>query len=333
MAFKAWELDSANIYITPGIPASVAVANIYLGNKEKAVKFFKKYDAAVVHFIDKNYRETIVDMEVKYETEKKELLIASLEKEKLFYIWLGIIGVMLLLMFLGILFYRHRLNIQKRKLAEQQIKQLEQEKLLISTQAILDGETAERSRLARDLHDGLGGMLSVIKLNLKDMKGFSILDTPDVVRFNNALEMLDQSIGELRRVAHHIMPESLMRYGLKVSLEDFCRAIPGANFKYFGDAPRLDSHLEILIYRCAYELVNNAVKYSEAENINVQLIIDNGLVSLTVHDNGIGFEPETVTYGSGLNNIKTRIASYNGKMNIYSSQGKGKEINIEIELQ
>ncbi|MDR1553218.1 MAG: sensor histidine kinase, partial [Prevotellaceae bacterium] len=231
----------------------------------------------------------------------------------------------------GILFYRHKLNIQKRKQAEQQIKQLEQEKQLIATQALIDGEAAERSRLARDLHDGLGGMLSVVKLNLKDMKGYSILDNFDIDHFNKAMHMLDQSIDELRRVAHHIMPESLMRYGLKVSLEDFCRAISGAHFQFFGDDADLDNRLKILIYRCAYELINNAVKHANATNINVQLMIDNGLISLSVHDNGKGFDPATVAGGSGLENVRIRVATYNGKMNIYSAPDKGTEISIEIE--
>jgi len=101
-----------------------------------------------------------------------------------------------------VLFYfRQRFNTQKRKLSEQQrelaeqkVKQLAQEKQLVATQAVLDGETAERSRLARDLHDGLGGMLSVVKLNLKDMKPFAILEGGDMEHFGKALGMLDQSI-------------------------------------------------------------------------------------------------------------------------------------------
>ena len=227
------------------------------------------------------------------------------------------------MLLLGVLYFRRRFNRQK-------IKQLEQEKQLISAQSALDGETAERSRLARDLHDGLGGMLSVVKLNLKDMKHFAIMDGADVEHFGKALDMLDQSIGELRRVAHHIMPESLMRYGLKVSLEDFCRAIPGANFQYLGEDPRLDSRLEVLIYRCAYELVNNAVKHAQATVINVQLMIDSGIISLTVHDDGIGFDPQTVTLGIGLANIRTRIALYNGKMTIHTAPNEGTEVCVEI---
>src|SRR5690606_16177210 len=108
-----------------------------------------------------------------------------------------------------------------RKLAEEESRRLEQEKQLVAVQATLDGEAAERSRLAKDLHDGLGGMLSAVKLNLPQIKGNALLEAVDVTRFQTALGMLDDSIQELRRVAHHMMPESLMRYGLKVSLADF----------------------------------------------------------------------------------------------------------------
>lgn len=330
-ALKGWAADSTNLDQSHALAFNIGLANIFLDNKLKAAHYFWRHSELMNEHIDKSFRQEIVNNEVKYETEKKEMRIASLEKEKTLYIWLSIAGAAILLLAFGLLFFRHRSNIQKRKLAEQQVKQLEQENQLIATQAILDGETAERSRLARDLHDGLGGMLSVVKLNLKDMKGFSIIDGPDMTRFDKAIKMLDESIDELRRVAHHMMPESLMRYGLKVSLEDFCRAIPGAHFQYLGGDPRLDSRLEVLIYRCTYELVNNAVKHADATTINIQLMVDNGVVSLTVQDNGIGFDPKTVSLGAGLENIRTRVSAYNGKMNIYSSPGKGTEVSIEIE--
>ena len=337
LAIKVWKTDSLwngaryNTYI-------LTLSNIYLGNKNEAVYFFEQNSLLQGRDFDDNLQRSTIEMQTKYETEKKEMRIAALEKEKNLYTIIGAAGVAILLLAFGLLFFRHRINIQKRKLSEQQleiseqkVKQLEQEQLLVATQAVLDGEAAERSRLARDLHDGLGGMLSVVKLNLKDMKHYAIMDGSDVESYMKALDMLDQSIGELRRVAHHIMPESLMRYGLKVSLEDFCRAVPGAHFQYLGENPRLDSRLEVLIYRCAYELVNNAVKHANATAINVQLMVDSGIVSLTVHDNGVGFDPQTVKSGIGLENIRTRIALYNGKMAIHSSPETGTEISIEIE--
>ncbi|MDR3340052.1 MAG: sensor histidine kinase, partial [Candidatus Symbiothrix sp.] len=192
---------------------------------------------------------------------------------------------------------------------------------LVATQSVLDGETSERKRLAKDLHDGLGGMLSAVKVNLDNLE-----------HLQNARELLDRSIDELRRVAHHLMPASLLRLGLKASLEDFCLSIPNTHFHYYGEDKRLDEKTEILIYRCVYELVNNALKHSDAENFNVQLVQDADRISLTVQDNGCGFDPQTVKEGMGLGNIRTRIAAFNGKIDIYSSQGNGTEVYVEFPL-
>lgn len=324
-ACKALELDSTDLATKSDLLFNIAYAKMYLGDLDNAATYFKEYNQAMLEKSNKNFHESLTDMEVKYETEKKEMRISTLEKERQLYIWLAIAGVFTILMSLGTLFFRHRLHVQKRKaveqereIAQQQIKQLEQEKQLIATQSILDGETAERSRLAHDLHDGLGGMLSVVKLNLekKDSK---------------AMKMLDESIVELRRIAHHMMPESLVHFGLKVSLEDFCRAIPNAHFQFIGKDSRLDPRLEVVLYRCAYELINNAVKYANASNIHVQLVIEEKLIALTVDDDGVGFDPDKVGSGTGLANIRTRVLAYNGKITIRSASGKGTEIIIEIE--
>ncbi|MDD4009512.1 MAG: histidine kinase [Fermentimonas sp.] len=137
------------------------------------------------------------------------------------------------------MFARHRINRHK-------IESLKKEKQLVATQSLLDGETAERTRLARDLHDGLGGMLSTVRFNLsgfKDGNSGAIIESSDVELFNKALNALDESIRELRRVAHNMMPDSLTRYGLKASLTDFCNSISIVKFNYFGSGDRLDSKL------------------------------------------------------------------------------------------
>src|SRR5690606_6628135 len=238
-------------------------------------------------------QNSLSTLEVKYETEKKELKIEALEKQRQLYTWLGIAGLLILLIALGFAYVRYRLAVSRRKLAEEESRRLEQEKQLVAVQATLDGEAAERSRLAKDLHDGLGGMLSAVKLNLPQVNGDALLEAMDVTRFQTALGMLDDSIQELRRVAHHMMPESLLRYGLKVSLADFCAAIPAADFHYYGDEGRLPSKMEIMVYRCIHELVNNALKHAEATHINVQLVQEVNRVSFTVQDNGKGFDQKT----------------------------------------
>jgi len=270
-------------------------------------------------------------LETMYQTEKKGLKIEALEKQRQLYIWLGIAGAVILLVALAFALIRYRLAVSRRKLAEEEAQRLEQEKQLVAVQATLDGEAAERTRLAKDLHDGLGSMLSLVKFNLPQVQGeAAILETIDVSRFQKALGMLDDSIRELRRVAHHMMPESLLRYGLKASLSDFCSAIPIADFHYFGDEARLSEKLEIMIYRCIHELVNNALKHAQAKHINVQLVQEQDRISFTVQDDGIGFDQAKVVEGMGLQNVRQRVAAFGGEMNIYSTE-QGTEIHVEME--
>ncbi|TYR38438.1 tetratricopeptide repeat protein [Sphingobacterium phlebotomi] len=282
-------------------------------------------------FNEQNQRNLAL-LEVEYQTEKKELKIEGLEKQRKLYILLGIAGAIILLIALAFAFIRYRLAVSKRKLAEEEAQRLKQEKQLVAVQATLDGETAERTRLAKDLHDGLGSMLSLVKFNLPEVKDeAAVLETIDVSRFQKAIGMLDDSIQELRRVAHHMMPESLLRYGLKASLTDFCAAIPIADFHYFGDETRLSEKLEIMVYRCIHELVNNALKHAQANHINVQLVQEEDRISFTVQDDGIGFDQEQVIEGMGLQNVRQRVDAFQGKMNVYSSN-QGTEIHVELEF-
>lgn len=331
-ALRAWNIDSVSLNAAPTSAFNIAFASAALGMTDEAAHFFKAYERMMKDRTDRNYHEALSQMEVMYDTGKKQLQIVSLEKEKRFYIIIGLSGSLILLLVFGLLFYRHRLNHKKRELAERKVKQLEQEKQIVAMIALLDGENAERTRLARDLHDSLGSMLSVIKLHLHGIKNTHLLTESDAVRFAKALKIFDEFMKELRRVAHNLMPESLSHCGIKTSLEDFCRSIPTANFQFFGKNLRLDSRLEVLIYRCTCELVNNAMKHAEATHINVQLTVDERLVSLSVQDDGKGFDPGSVAYGAGFANMHNRISAYNGKLNVYSSPGKGTEVSIEIEL-
>lgn len=330
-ALEVLAIDTTDINITRSIYSNLTTAHAYLGNPDLTHQYMIKYMETLDRYSNESYQNSLSAMEVKYETEKKELKIAALEKQRQLYTWLGISGVVILLIALAFAFIRYRLAVSRRKLAEKETQRLEKEKQLVAVQATLDGEAAERTRLAKDLHDGLGGMLSAVKLNLPQVKGDALLEAVDVTRFQTALGMLDDSIQELRRVAHHMMPESLLRYGLKVSLADFCAAIPIADFHYFGDESRLSNKLEIMVYRCIHELVNNALKHAEADHINVQLIQESDRISFTVQDDGKGFDQHTVSEGMGLRNIRQRIDAFQGKLNIYSSR-EGTEVHVELEL-
>jgi len=309
-AYKAWQIDTTNLQAT----RDVLISNIALANTDKALEFMRLFNEGTAKYLENALIEKTIEMSQKYETEKKELQIISLLKEKKLYIWLGVIGLGLLITVVCLFIYHHRLSRQK-------IRHLEQEKQLAAAEAVIDGESSERARLARDLHDGLGGMLSAVKINLTDIENL-----------HHAREMLDNSIEELRRVAHHLMPASLLRFGMKASLDDYCNSFPNVHFHYFGEDRRIAEKIEILVYRCVYELVNNAVKHAQAPNINVQLVLHDDRLALTVQDDGRGFDINETHEGMGLENLRTRLAAFKGTMDVTSAPDEGTETNIELLL-
>ena len=290
--------------------------------------------------VNETMLRAVEELSVKYETEKKEIRIKSLEEEKRLLLWLSIAGGCLLLSGLVALFFRWRWTVQKRRiteqqkqLAEQQVRQLEQEKQLVATQAVFDGEVQERARLARDLHDGMGGKLTAMKIHLQELKQNAKFDDVETVQFNKVMDTLNDSVWEMRRVSHNLMPDMLSREGLRPAVNDFCHSMsPQIVFNYYGEETRLDLKLEALIYRCICELINNAVKYADASQIMVQIIQENDSISFTVQDNGCGFDPTAETKGIGLKNIRTRVASVGGDIQIDSKVGEGTEVNVELKF-
>jgi signal transduction histidine kinase len=205
--------------------------------------------------------------------------------------------------------------------------------------ALSEVQESERSRFAKDLHDGLGGMLSGVKLSLSNMKGNVVLAAEHVDVFERALDMLDNSIHELRRVAHNLMPESLVKFGLAASLKDFCDFINSSKvitviFQQIGTYKRLEMSVEVVLYRIANELVNNTLRHASATELIIQLNYDDHSLTLTVEDNGKGFDQNVLerTTGSGWPNIKSRVAFLKGLLDVQTSAGNGTSVNITIPL-
>jgi two-component system, NarL family, sensor kinase len=317
------------------------LARIYIAQNEtdKANQAFEEYEKLTKKIYNAESASKISEMEVKYQTQKKQHQIELLEKQhRIKILYIIILAVLILLLAISGVFVirasrRKRVLAEKEaQIKEQRISELEKEKQLTATQALLEGENTERTRLARDLHDGLGGMLSVVKLKLADMKGNATLPEEFLGSFHNALEMLDSSIRELRRVAHNLMPESLMRYGLKPALTDFCAGTGKVNFHFYGDERRIGDKTEVAVYRIIHELVNNALKHADAAQINVQLIMEPERVGITVQDDGKGFDPAKIDEGKsgGLANVRSRVDSLGGRLDFLSAPGQGTEVNIEI---
>jgi two-component system, NarL family, sensor kinase len=171
------------------------------------------------------------------------------------------------------------------------------------------------------------------------VKGNVILPEESAMTFTRALTQLDGAISEMRRVAHSMMPEALVRFGLIDALSDFCEGISESGrlkvtMQHFGFENRLDSQMEVVLYRIIQELLNNVLKYAEATEAQVQLTwVDNHL-SVTVEDNGKGFDVKTLdaNKGAGLRNVQARVDYLNGTLDIQSKPGEGTSVLVEIVL-
>lgn len=287
-------------------------------------------------FFNDQMQKNVQSLDKKYDTEKKEKQLVIQQatitrKNTLNYILIGSAATLLIISLLSYRTYK-----QKRKLQEQKIAELENEKLLSATQSLLKGQEDERSRMAKDLHDGLGGLLSGVKLQLGAMKGNLILSEEHGRTFNNALGKLDESISEMRRVAHNMMPEALMKLGLGQALQDYCDGLSEAqpftiNAEFHGLENRMEPSVEIAVYRIVQELLNNAVKHSQATTILAQVMRQENNLSITVEDNGKGFNKDEAigSHGAGLKNIKSRVDYLQGQLDIQSVPGKGTSIHID----
>ncbi len=329
-ATKAWQLDSISMNFAPNSAFNLTVSNIYLKNTDKAITFLEKYKDLKNQYNDKSLHEALMNLEVKYETEKKEMRISTLEKEKTLYAWLGVAITVALLSIIGLLFYRHRSAIQKRKIAEQQIKQLEYEKEVIAIQSALKAEKAERDLIAHDLHDSVSSLLTVVKNN---MNLYLDSEYKETGYFSNAFDVLGKSITELRRVVYHLKSFILTKEGVGAALGDFCCFIPNTEFHFKDFNRRFDPDKEYVLYDCACELINNALKHSGASRIDVHLNMDEETVYLSVADNGKGFDPQTIKPGIGLENIRSNLSAFGGHLDILSEPGKGTEANIDMEIK
>jgi signal transduction histidine kinase len=258
-----------------------------------------------------------------------------------------LIGGAVALLVISLLIYRTLK--QKQKIQQQRINELETERQLTATEAVLKGEEQERTRLAKDLHDGLGGMLSGIKYSFNTMKGNLIMTPDNAQAFERSMDMLDSSIKEMRRVAHNMMPEALVKFGVDTALKDFCTDINNSgalqvSYQSIGiDGATIDQTTSITIYRIVQELLNNTIKHAAAKNAVVQLTKTNNQLTVTVEDDGKGFDTALLNQskarpddqagrGIGWSNIQNRVEFLKAHLDVQSEKEKGTSVHIEINI-
>jgi len=320
------------------------------GNKQEAITFLQKEKITSDSLFSTEKHKAIGKMEILYQTEKKQKAIYALradnnnkelviDRRNRAILIISILATAILLV--GSLLYRNiwqkRLLAEKeRKIQEQQIKFLERQQQVVSLRSMVNGQETERTRIAKDLHDGLGGLFSTVKMYFSTLEHEQTqLKESDL--FKKSFEMVDTAATEVRRIAHNMMPEVLLKLGLANALQDLCNNVSAGRLLQVslivkGMENRLNSSTEIMLYRIIQELLNNIIKHASASHAIVQFIRSDDRLSITVEDDGKGFNTETIEANktAGLESIKSRVNYLNGQLTIESEQGLGTTVMMDF---
>ncbi len=264
--------------------------------------------------------------------QQKELQQAAIEKQKL---WRNIIlGIAFFsLITLGFLYNRYRLRQKNRY---QQQLNIQQNELF---NAIAVTQDQERKRIAEDIHDSLGSILSAAKLKLSALKEEQVmLSDLQAGNWQVTLQLLDEASAELRNISHNIMPATLSKLGLVAALKNLLSTISSSSgmhlsFSSHDFENRIEEYAEMSIYRIVLELITNIVKHAEASKVTVQLIKYPDSINLSVEDNGRGYNYEEALQakkGIGLGNILSRVEYLNGKIDVDTMPGRGTAVIIDF---
>lgn len=310
------------------------LSEAYFNNKdyENAAIYQKKYIKYQDSLLKNDYNKNTIDILEKYQAAQKELKINEQKLEinkknsqtKLFAtISFSLLVVALLLTFLFV---------QKRRAQKEKIRNLENEKENIALKSLMAGEEKERSRIAKELHDGIGSLLAASKMHA------STLLTKDPEASETLISLLDNASNEARRISHNLLPESLVNKGLDAALRDFVETISegkllNVEYQAINFKDDLLQSTQLTIYRIIQELLNNIIKHSGATEAYVQLNQNDKKLIITVEDNGRGFSSGTDFKGIGLQNIESRLSLLNGKIEVASKEAMGTSVYIEFEIE
>lgn len=289
-------------------------------------------------------------LEAKYQSARKEkeitgLKLSNTERElglvkrnRLLVIGGICAASLLLLLFLLFRNSRHKMALanQQKMLQDEKILFLERQQQVLSLQSMINGQESERTRIAKDLHDGLGGLFSTIKMYFSTLEHQQPQLEKDAL-FRKSIDMVDNAANEVRRIAHNMMPEVLMKMGLMNALQDLCNNISSAGslnvtLQQTGMDKRLNMDTEIMLYRIIQELMNNIIKHAHAKNAIVQFILDGNRLSVIVEDDGRGFGLAKLSsqQHAGLESVRSRVNYLNGQLNIDSRKDVGTTIMMDF---
>lgn len=299
------------------------------GNYEEALKNYREAYQIHTTIYEENNQRQLKEFEAEFKTSEfkrqKELaeaksLVEKQKKNNYFYILLSV--VLLSFVIIAIFYIRsiRRKNEYKSQIQEQRLS------------FIIEGQENERTRISKELHDGIVQDLTALKLNFDLLSKDSIDEKRQ--EFSSYIK---KTADEVRNLSYQMMPITLKEKGLENALiELFERNLLPLNIDFevnvIGITDRLESKLETSIYRIVQELVNNIIKHSKATEVSCMVKKNEATINLIIEDNGVGFDLENVKSGIGLNSLKSRVDFLNGEIQFESNNEKGLLAYIQIPL-
>ena len=298
--------------------------------------------------------KAINDLSIKHQADEKSKDIRILEIENksvlqkilltrsaLYFVAAGFFLLLVALYFI-IRFYSEKIkaekimNEQQHEIDQQKIRELEDNIKISSMQSMIVGQEKERQRIAVDLHDSLGGLLSAVKLQFDNVRaklnGYTNLD-----QYQNATKLLDTAVEEVRNISRNLQPGALKELGLISAIKDLINrfegeAYPEIFFQYYNIDDKLDDMTALSIYRIIQELINNTIKHAGANEILIQLSTEQNDLVVEYEDDGKGFDPEHLAgkKGMGVDNIQSRVNYLKGSLSFSSKENEGVSYLIRI---
>ncbi len=306
------------------------------GDYKNALAYFQQRSALRDSIFNLEKTKQIEELNTKYETVKKEQMIEQQQNRitRQNFLFLGIGGLVLLLSLLAHSQYK---RYKLRKEAQLQAAIMKQQEL--ATKAVIEAEENERQRIAKDLHDGVGQMMSAAKMNLSAFESeLQFTDKNQQENFEKLIQLVDDSCREVRTVSHLMMPNALLKNNLADAIRDFTDKLDKKSLAVHlyteGLEQRLDSGVETVLYRVLQECVTNVIKHAGASTLDISLVKDKDGISATVEDNGKGFDTtdKEKFEGIGLKNIITRIGYLKGTVDFDSAPGRGTVVALHVTL-
>lgn len=202
--------------------------------------------------------------------------------------------------------------------------------------AVFETQESERKRLAEDLHDSVGQVLSAIKLNMHRLHKNTVSESSQPLLVDTR-KLIDECIQEIRNIIHNVLPPVLTDYGLMAALEALCnkvQQVTNIKVNFYKNLPdqRFSHDVELALYRIAQELFGNAIKHSNASTIKLSVIKSGDKVLIEFKDDGVGFKLNEIKHGFGIKNLESRVQLINGEIDIQSEPSAGTTTTIKLKV-